>query len=606
MKTLGNIISNSFASITLTNGVSFVTITAPPTGIYIISLPPNLGSPGQFLQTNGAGQTSWQTLLPGTGTVSSVNATTPSFLDVTITNPTSNANLAFTLSGTALPTTSGGTGLTAVGTNGQVLTSNGTTLVWTTPVAPGTGTVTSVAASVPSFLTITGSPITSSGTLAITYSGTALPTLNGGTGLTAVGTSGQVLTSNGTTLLWTSPYITSVNAAELTVALGTLSLSTVLATTISDAFATANTALAAAGTAGTAAAAAQTTANSALALATTANGLAVAAGADITTLGNKTISMNVPAFLSVTGSPVTLNSNGGFTVSYSGTALPTTSGGTGLTTVGTNGQVLTSNGTTLVWTTPAAPGTGTVTSVAASVPSFLTITGSPITSSGTLAISYSGTALPTANGGTGSTSASTGTGGVVLATSPTLTTPTVGVASGTSLNLTAASGTPALTFNNVVSARRIVLATGAGNNFQYYGFGIENTGIKYSVNSSTDSHYFYSGTTSSTETEIARFSGAGNLVFPTSVSKRNRIGLNGNEGNHQFTGFGIATGELIYSVTTTSLNHNFYVGTSPTTSALLFRVIGTGGFNSYGSSSIDGALTLTTPLAVASGGLVFV
>jgi hypothetical protein len=48
---------------------------------------------------------------------------------------------------------------------------------------------------------------------------------------------------------------------------------------------------------------------------------------------------------------------------------------------------------------------GTVTSVAASVPSFLSISGSPITSSGTLAITYSGTALPVANGGTGGTSA---------------------------------------------------------------------------------------------------------------------------------------------------------------------------------------------------------
>jgi hypothetical protein len=47
---------------------------------------------------------------------------------------------------------------------------------------------------------------------------------------------------------------------------------------------------------------------------------------------------------------------------------------------------------------------GTVTSVAATVPSFLSISGSPITSSGTLAISYSGTALPIANGGTGQTS----------------------------------------------------------------------------------------------------------------------------------------------------------------------------------------------------------
>ena len=70
-------------------------------------------------------------------------------------------------------------------------------------------------------------------------------------------------------------------------------------------------------------------------------------------------------------------------------------------------------------------GTGTVTSVAASVPSFLTVEGSPITTAGTLAISYSGTALPVANGGTGVTT-STGTGSVVLSTSPTLVTPLLG------------------------------------------------------------------------------------------------------------------------------------------------------------------------------------
>jgi len=36
-----------------------------------------------------------------------------------------------------LPTTQGGTGLTTVGTNGQVLSSNGTTLSWTTPSSGG-------------------------------------------------------------------------------------------------------------------------------------------------------------------------------------------------------------------------------------------------------------------------------------------------------------------------------------------------------------------------------------------------------------------------------------------------------------------------------------
>jgi len=307
--------------------------------------------------------------------------------------------------------------------------------------------------------------------------------------------------------------------------------------------------------------------------------------------GNSAISISTSNIVTIR-QPLTLTS-----------ALTTANGGTGLTTVGSNGQVLTSNGTSLSWTTPV---TGTVTSVAASVPPFLSITGSPITSSGTLDITYSGSALPTANGGTGSTSASTGTGGVVLSTSPTLTTPTLGVASGTSLNLTAASGTPALTFNNVVGPRRIVLATGVGNNFQYYGFGMENTGIKYSVNASTDSHFFYSGATSTTETLIAWFSGAGNLVFPTTVSKRNRIGLNGTEGNFQFTGLGISSGEMIYSVTNSTLNHNFYAGTGVSSAAVLFRVVGSGGFNSFGNGTITGSLTISTPLAVASGGLVFV
>jgi len=70
--------------------------------------------------------------------------------------------------------------------------------------------------------------------------------------------------------------------------------------------------------------------------------------------------------------------------------------------IGPNNYILTSNGTTASWE-PNPSGTGSVTSVAATVPSFLSISGSPITTSGTLAISYSGTALPIANGGTGAT-----------------------------------------------------------------------------------------------------------------------------------------------------------------------------------------------------------
>jgi hypothetical protein len=72
------------------------------------------------------------------------------------------------------------------------------------------------------------------------------------------------------------------------------------------------------------------------------------------------------------------------------------------------------------WSTFNSKGSGSVTSVAASVPAFLSVAGSPITTSGTLAITLSGTALPVLNGGTGVTT-STGTGNAVLSGSPTLT-----------------------------------------------------------------------------------------------------------------------------------------------------------------------------------------
>ena len=94
------------------------------TGITVIGLA------GQVLTSSGAG---YYFTTPTTGSVSSVASTVPTFLAVTVVNPTTTPSIDVTLSGTALPTTSGGTGLTTVGTVGQILTSNGTTLFYSTP-----------------------------------------------------------------------------------------------------------------------------------------------------------------------------------------------------------------------------------------------------------------------------------------------------------------------------------------------------------------------------------------------------------------------------------------------------------------------------------------
>jgi len=119
-------------------------------------------------------------------------------------------------------------------------------------------------------------------------------------------------------------------------------------------------------------------------------------------------------------------------------------------------------GAAVVNANPTASTSGTVTSVAATVPSFLSVSGSPVTSSGTLAFTYSGTALPVLNGGTGVTT-STGSGNVVLSTSPTLVTPVLGTPTSGNLQNCTINGTDLVGFlsipqNSQSAAYTLVLA----------------------------------------------------------------------------------------------------------------------------------------------------
>jgi hypothetical protein len=168
--------------------------------------------------------------------------------------------------------------------------------------------------------------------------------------------------------------------------------------------------------------------------------------------------------------------------------------------------------------TASAIGLGTVTSVAATVPSFLSISGSPITTSGTLAITYSGTALPVVNGGTGVTT-STGTGNTVLSTSPTFTT-SIGSSAAfnafeqaTSLTIgyTTASGTTTTNINTAGggSGTKTINIGGGGTAGQttVIGIGTPNGGTS---TVSLYGHTVIEGVTSTGAT------GTGKLVYDTS------------------------------------------------------------------------------------------
>ena len=255
------------------------------------------------------GDKSWHTLDKSTVGLSNVENTALS----TWAGSTNLATLGTVTNGTwsagTIAYTKGGTGLTALGTANQLLrvNSGASALEYFTPTwTSNTGTVTSVSMTVPTGLTITGSPVTTAGTFALSLtSGYSIPT-------TAKQTN------------WDTAYDWGNHAglyqpldADLT---------------------------SIAGLAGT----------SGLLKKTAANTWSLDTNTYLT--GNQTITLSG----AVSGSGTTA-----ITTAYAGT-VPTTKGGTGLTSIGTAGQYLAVNSgaTALEWVTSRDKGVNTVTTLA--------------------------------------------------------------------------------------------------------------------------------------------------------------------------------------------------------------------------------------------------
>jgi len=307
--------------------------------------------------------------------------------------------------------------VSAAGTLGQVLTSGGAGApTWATD---GGGTVTSV--SVVSANGLAGTVATATTTPAITLSTTITGLLKGnGTAISAA-TSGTdyAPATSGTSILYGNG---AGGFSNVTIGTGVAFSGGTLSATGSGGTVTSVT-----GTAPVVSSGGATPAISMAAATTSVNGYLTST--DWTTFNNKQAALVSGTNIKTVNGTTLLGAGdlGTITYAYGGTGLTSYTAGdiiyasaantVAKLAIGTSGQRLVVAAGLPSWATDTT--TGTVTSVAASVPAFLSISGSPITTSGTLAITLSGTALPVLNGGTGVTT-STGTGNTVLSAAPTL------------------------------------------------------------------------------------------------------------------------------------------------------------------------------------------
>ena len=364
--------------------------------------------------------------------------------------------------------------LSVPSTSGYVLSSDTSgNLTW---VGNGAGSVTSVGLTVPSIFTVSGSPVTGSGSLSFAWNGSSTNLVRGDGSVIAQSTfltTNQTITLSGVVNGTGTTAITTAFAASPTFS-GTVTLAALSGTLIG----TSGVVSALSGTnlvLGNGTTIAQATFQTASANLTTVAGYSVLTNlTSLTGLANPgstshlqitstgTMSWDTSTYLTANQS-ITLGGD----VSGTGTTTITVSVNKilGNTVPANAAGVLTNNGSgTLSWT--AAGGGGTVTSVGLVAPSIFTVSNSPVTVSGSLTFAWNGSSAnlvradgSTISGSTYATTASPTFTGTV--TTPALT--LSGFSTGTLINTTgvvsALSGTNIVLGNGSTIAQSTFLTT---------------------------------------------------------------------------------------------------------------------------------------------------